>query len=138
MTEELNEYMGDTFLAAYKDVATKVEPDSKDAVEVAVIGTGLYGIQAVRYYLDIHPNANVSLLEADDVIGGAWSSSMSSLLSPEANILPLHLRLFDLLEMKLKTTCPFQRYHRAFRQKILSSFDVYIYSIRQNAHNIPS
>lgn len=38
---------------------------------------GLYGIQAARYYLDVHRNAKLLLLEADDVIGGTWSSSMS-------------------------------------------------------------
>ena len=36
---------------------------------------GLYGIQAARYYLEVHPNAKLVLLEADDVIGGTWSSS---------------------------------------------------------------
>lgn len=37
--------------------------------------TGLYGIQAARYYLDIYPDARLLMLEADDVIGGTWSSS---------------------------------------------------------------
>lgn len=36
---------------------------------------GLYGIQAARYYLDVHPDAKLLLLEADDVVGGTWSSS---------------------------------------------------------------
>ncbi|KAL9053509.1 MAG: hypothetical protein Q9206_003903 [Seirophora lacunosa] len=35
---------------------------------------GLYGIQAARYYLDVHPDAKLLLLEADDVVGGTWSS----------------------------------------------------------------
>ncbi|KAL9594311.1 MAG: hypothetical protein Q9219_007105 [cf. Caloplaca sp. 3 TL-2023] len=42
--------------------------------DVVIIGTGLYGIQAARYYLEIHPEAKVMLLESDDVIGGTWSS----------------------------------------------------------------
>ncbi len=37
--------------------------------------TGLYGIQAARYFLDIHPEADVILLESDTVIGGTWSQS---------------------------------------------------------------
>ncbi len=40
---------------------------------------GLYGIQAARYYLDVYPKASVVLLEADDCIGGVWSSSMHTL-----------------------------------------------------------
>lgn len=44
---------------------------------------GLYGIQAARYYLDIHPEARLRVLESDDVVGGTWSRSMhwSCLLS---------------------------------------------------------
>lgn len=36
---------------------------------------GLYGIQAARYYLEVHHDAKLVLLEADDVVGGTWSSS---------------------------------------------------------------
>ena len=36
---------------------------------------GLYGIQAARYYLEIHNDAWLVLLEADDVVGGTWNSS---------------------------------------------------------------
>lgn len=41
------------------------------------IPLGLYGIQAARCYLDIHPTAKLVILEGDDVVGGTWSSSMS-------------------------------------------------------------
>lgn len=44
--------------------------------DVVIIGTGLYGIQAARYYLDIYPDTKLLLLESDNVIGGTWSSSM--------------------------------------------------------------
>jgi hypothetical protein len=43
--------------------------------------TGLYGIQAARYYLDIHPEARLCILESDNVIGGTWSSSKLSVFS---------------------------------------------------------
>ena len=71
-------------------------PIQKETVyDVAIIGTGnaiilqyltivwlteligLYGIQAARYSLDIHPEANVVLLESDTEIGGTWSRSRS-------------------------------------------------------------
>ncbi|KAL8752231.1 MAG: hypothetical protein Q9199_005892 [Rusavskia elegans] len=42
--------------------------------DIVIIGTGLYGIQAARYYLDIHLDARLLLLESDDVLGGTWSS----------------------------------------------------------------
>lgn len=37
--------------------------------------SGLYGIQAARTYLDIHPRSRMLVLESDNVIGGTWSSS---------------------------------------------------------------
>lgn len=40
---------------------------------------GLYGIQAARYYLNIHPEAQLCVLEADDEVGGVWSGSMHRL-----------------------------------------------------------
>ncbi|KAI4263434.1 MAG: hypothetical protein L6R42_001415 [Xanthoria sp. 1 TBL-2021] len=42
--------------------------------DTVIIGTGLYGIQAARYYLDIHLDSRLLLLESDDVVGGTWSS----------------------------------------------------------------
>ena len=42
---------------------------------------GLYGIQAARYYLESHPYAKLTIIEGDGVIGGAWSSSTSSVPS---------------------------------------------------------
>lgn len=37
--------------------------------------SGLYGIQAARTYLDIHPQSSLVVLESDHVVGGTWSSS---------------------------------------------------------------
>ncbi|KAL8941110.1 MAG: hypothetical protein Q9216_002442 [Gyalolechia sp. 2 TL-2023] len=50
------------------------EAIKNEPYDVVIIGTGLYGIQAARYYLDIHPNARLLMLEADDVVGGTWSA----------------------------------------------------------------
>lgn len=45
-----------------------------------MLQSGLYGIQAARYYLDIHPEAKLIIVESDNVIGGTWSSSKASIL----------------------------------------------------------
>ncbi|KAF2101063.1 FAD/NAD(P)-binding domain-containing protein [Rhizodiscina lignyota] len=42
-------------------------------VDVLIIGAGLYGIQAARTYLEIHPNAKLAILEASSYLGGVWS-----------------------------------------------------------------
>ena len=77
------------------DLVMGLVEDDSPAYDVVIIGTGesriwrcsenqllngthiigLYGIQAARYYLDVHPDAKLVLLEADDVVGGTWSSS---------------------------------------------------------------
>ncbi|RMY29540.1 hypothetical protein D0864_16984, partial [Hortaea werneckii] len=41
--------------------------------DVIIIGAGIYGIQSARTYLEIHPSANVVILEASNSIGGVWS-----------------------------------------------------------------
>lgn len=35
---------------------------------------GLSGISFARFYLDIHPRTKLAILEADDCVGGVWSS----------------------------------------------------------------
>ncbi|KAL6721672.1 hypothetical protein ACLMJK_000776 [Lecanora helva] len=50
------------------------EKEDTPDYDVIIIGAGLYGIQAARTYLEIHPKANLCILESDDVIGGTWSS----------------------------------------------------------------
>lgn len=44
-------------------------------VRVLTERTGIYGIQAARTYLEIHPDAKLVILEADEVVGGVWSTS---------------------------------------------------------------
>jgi cation diffusion facilitator CzcD-associated flavoprotein CzcO len=39
-----------------------------------VIGAGIYGIQAARTYLELHPTHNIVILEADSKPGGVWSA----------------------------------------------------------------
>jgi dimethylaniline monooxygenase (N-oxide forming) len=36
---------------------------------------GLSGIVAAQRYLDVHPDANIAILEKDDDIGGVFSKS---------------------------------------------------------------
>ncbi|TKA33371.1 hypothetical protein B0A50_00924 [Salinomyces thailandicus] len=41
--------------------------------DLIIIGAGIYGIQAARTYLELHPTAKVNILEASSSIGGVWS-----------------------------------------------------------------
>ncbi|KAK4620166.1 hypothetical protein CLAFUW4_11131 [Fulvia fulva] len=41
--------------------------------DLIVVGAGIYALQALRTYLDIHPAVNVFALEADDGAGRVWS-----------------------------------------------------------------
>jgi hypothetical protein len=34
---------------------------------------GIFGLQAARTYLDIHPEAKIIVLEKEDHVGGVWS-----------------------------------------------------------------
>lgn len=43
--------------------------------DVVIIGAGLYGIQAARTYLEVHPRASLVVFEAAIDIGGVWSKS---------------------------------------------------------------
>ncbi|KAL8657116.1 MAG: hypothetical protein Q9226_002231 [Calogaya cf. arnoldii] len=43
--------------------------------DVAVIGAGISGIAAAKFYLDIHPNCKLILLEKDASVGGVWNQS---------------------------------------------------------------
>ncbi|CAG8956469.1 hypothetical protein HYFRA_00003854 [Hymenoscyphus fraxineus] len=44
-------------------------------LDIVVIGAGLSGLAFTRFYLDIHPQTKIVILEADDCLGGVWSSS---------------------------------------------------------------
>lgn len=48
--------------------------DVRLVYEADVWMEGLYGIQAARYYLDVHPDARLCVLESEGVVGGVWSS----------------------------------------------------------------
>ncbi|KAL9036640.1 MAG: hypothetical protein Q9180_004182 [Flavoplaca navasiana] len=43
--------------------------------DVAVIGAGICGIAAAKFYLDIHPNCKLIILEKDASVGGVWNQS---------------------------------------------------------------
>jgi len=36
----------------------------------------LYGIEAARCYLDVHPEAKLCVLEAEGGVGGVWNAGM--------------------------------------------------------------
>ena len=50
--------------------------DSEIEFDLCVIGAGTSGIASARFYLDVHPNAKVVLLERDHTVGGVWSTGM--------------------------------------------------------------
>ncbi|KAL8888712.1 MAG: hypothetical protein Q9215_003896 [Flavoplaca cf. flavocitrina] len=43
--------------------------------DVAIIGAGISGIAAAKFYLDIHPKCNLIILEKDASVGGVWNQS---------------------------------------------------------------
>ena len=57
---------------------TSIATDTEQAAEydLCVIGAGTSGVASARFYLDVHPNAKVVLLERDHSVGGVWSSGM--------------------------------------------------------------
>ncbi|KAF2678473.1 putative dimethylaniline monooxygenase [Lentithecium fluviatile CBS 122367] len=42
-------------------------------VDLIIIGAGLYGIQASRTYLEVHPHSSIVIFEGSSSIGGVWS-----------------------------------------------------------------
>lgn len=52
-----------------------------DKYDLAIIGAGIYGIQAARTYLEIHPSRRVLILEASACLGGVWSRGKSQYAS---------------------------------------------------------
>lgn len=48
--------------------------EGKESYDLAVIGAGIYGIQAARTYLQLHPDDKVIVFETSDEIGGVWSA----------------------------------------------------------------
>ncbi|KAL8902190.1 MAG: hypothetical protein Q9207_004843 [Kuettlingeria erythrocarpa] len=45
-----------------------------EKVDIAVIGAGISGIAAAKFYLDVHPNCNLVILEKDRSVGGVWNA----------------------------------------------------------------
>ncbi|KAL9634615.1 MAG: hypothetical protein Q9204_002925 [Flavoplaca sp. TL-2023a] len=43
--------------------------------DVAIIGAGISGIAAAKFYLDIHPKCKLIILEKDASVGGVWNQS---------------------------------------------------------------
>ncbi|KAI1615225.1 hypothetical protein EDD37DRAFT_511715 [Exophiala viscosa] len=47
---------------------------SSATYDLVVIGAGSSGVVSARFYLDVHPDAKVVLIERDTAVGGVWSS----------------------------------------------------------------
>ncbi|KAL8960999.1 MAG: hypothetical protein Q9193_002386 [Seirophora villosa] len=48
-----------------------MEPEQ---VDFAVIGAGISGIAAAKFYLDVHPACKLAIVEKDQSVGGVWIS----------------------------------------------------------------
>lgn len=48
-----------------------MEPEE---VDVAVIGAGISGIAAAKFYLDVHPACKLAIVEKGQSVGGVWNS----------------------------------------------------------------
>ncbi|KAF1998428.1 FAD/NAD(P)-binding domain-containing protein [Amniculicola lignicola CBS 123094] len=49
--------------------------DIPSQIDLLIIGAGIYGIQAARTYLELHPNHHVVVLESDSAPGGVWGKN---------------------------------------------------------------
>ncbi|OAL55071.1 FAD/NAD(P)-binding domain-containing protein [Pyrenochaeta sp. DS3sAY3a] len=54
-------------------MASKNQQPLRDPLDLLIIGAGIYGVQAARTYLTIHPTHNILVLEAGNSPGGVWS-----------------------------------------------------------------
>jgi dimethylaniline monooxygenase (N-oxide forming) len=52
---------------------------STDVQDLVVIGGGTSGIAAARFYLEVHPEAKVTIVERDGAVGGVWSRGKKAL-----------------------------------------------------------
>ncbi|MCJ1381095.1 monooxygenase [Xylographa soralifera] len=51
--------------------------DDRNNYDVVVIGAGISGIYAAKFYLDIHPQTQLVILDKDNCVGGTWNSRRS-------------------------------------------------------------
>ncbi|TGO17631.1 hypothetical protein BTUL_0016g00990 [Botrytis tulipae] len=47
---------------------------SERAFDIVVIGAGISGIYAAKFYLDVHPQCHLVILDRDTCVGGVWNS----------------------------------------------------------------
>lgn len=52
-----------------------------DVLDLVVIG-GTSGVAAARFYLEIQPEAQVTIIERDGAVGGVWGKGMSIFRPP--------------------------------------------------------
>ena len=50
---------------------------TSNTYDLVVIGGGTSGIVAARFYLDVHAEAKVVIIERDNAVGGVWSRGES-------------------------------------------------------------
>ncbi|RDL38615.1 uncharacterized protein BP5553_02955 [Venustampulla echinocandica] len=48
--------------------------DVTNELDVVVIGAGISGIYAAKFYLDMHPGCRLAILDRDNCVGGTWNS----------------------------------------------------------------
>jgi dimethylaniline monooxygenase (N-oxide forming) len=58
-----------------KGAMASASPVAPVAPSVIIIGAGWSGIAAARTYLQVNPDAELTIIDADSTVGGTWSSA---------------------------------------------------------------
>lgn len=83
----------------------------QNSADLIIIGAGIYGIQAARTYLELHPTHKIVILEADSKPGGVWSANRTYddfwTQSP--------LDIWEYSDQKLEGVEPSDQYYQYFK-----------------------
>lgn len=92
--------------------------DTVQMLDLAIIGAGIYGVQAARTYLQLHPKARIVVFEAADTIGGVWSSERVY----DAFWTQTPLQILEFSDMKLEDVPDSDVRHGFFTAKYVSRY----------------
>jgi dimethylaniline monooxygenase (N-oxide forming) len=53
-----------------------MDMSSQQPYDVIIIGAGISGIVTARFFLDIHPNCRLAVIERDGAVGGTWNAGL--------------------------------------------------------------
>ncbi|KAK5937491.1 hypothetical protein PMZ80_010109 [Knufia obscura] len=95
-------------------------PPTRDACifDLAIIGAGIYGIQAARTYLELHPYDKVIVFEGSGDVGGVWSSERVY----DAFWTQTPLGILEFSDMPLEGVPDHDTYHGFFPAKYVAEY----------------